>query len=403
MSVTPRPIATEAGTRSRAGGIFTALAAMAVGVVSAGMCERDQFTNHMLDSYFEHCRDDQPLYSHFFLLEDPAGVNSAAIDAVCRAYPSQTVQFIPCQPPVGVQGDNIVAIQFDWGGVGPAFPGCPNPTWSVDGSQRIHTHTVTADGTSVLTSLSFSQDFGSYVVEMAHPWTGEASVPLACDDPERRLLRVDGTSASGGNLNVDLAVFAPEISTDCDAGTGGLVVGLCNGAAPIAAVTPGRVYLQRGSCAALPVPDLRTPAWTFLADSDAQGHASVSFPAPAPEECIYLGATYRFDGQESPAIGGFVKIPDADCADADGDGVTTCDQDCDDLDPRAFPGNPEVCDAIDNDCDGEPDEGLGTLTCGRGACTRVIPACSDGVPQSCRPEPCHGTGRATPPFGPPSR
>ena len=39
--------------------------------------------------------------------------------------------------------------------------------------------------------------------------------------------------------------------------------------------------------------------------------------------------------------------------DADGDGVLAC-EDCDDSDPTVFPGAPEVCDGLDNDCDGSP-------------------------------------------------
>ena len=51
---------------------------------------------------------------------------------------------------------------------------------------------------------------------------------------------------------------------------------------------------------------------------------------------------------------------DADAAlnllDLDTDGYTTCDQpaDCDDVDPARWPGNPETCDGIDNNCDGQP-------------------------------------------------
>ena len=44
-------------------------------------------------------------------------------------------------------------------------------------------------------------------------------------------------------------------------------------------------------------------------------------------------------------------LGDACDDDRDGDGVNA-GPDCDDLNPAAFPGNPEVCDGFDNDCDG---------------------------------------------------
>ena len=51
------------------------------------------------------------------------------------------------------------------------------------------------------------------------------------------------------------------------------------------------------------------------------------------------------------------------------------------------PGDPtaEICDGIDNDCDGDVDEGLGTISCGLGACANSVEACIGGVPQTCVP------------------
>ncbi|MEC7984541.1 MAG: putative metal-binding motif-containing protein, partial [Myxococcota bacterium] len=43
--------------------------------------------------------------------------------------------------------------------------------------------------------------------------------------------------------------------------------------------------------------------------------------------------------------------------DLDGDGYDDS-EDCNDNDPQSYPGSEEICDGIDNNCDGEVDEGV---------------------------------------------
>ncbi len=47
--------------------------------------------------------------------------------------------------------------------------------------------------------------------------------------------------------------------------------------------------------------------------------------------------------------------------------------------------SPEVCNGLDDDCDGPEDEGLGTTTCGFGPCAKTVQNCEQGTPQTCDP------------------
>ena len=80
-------------------------------------------------------------------------------------------------------------------------------------------------------------------------------------------------------------------------------------------------------------------------------------PCPPPTDTAHC-VTSCTEGNDAAICGAVVAI------DADGDlhGDPLCAQapgdDCDETNPARFPGNPEICDAIDNDCNLFVDEGL---------------------------------------------
>ena len=96
-------------------------------------------------------------------------------------------------------------------------------------------------------------------------------------------------------------------------------------------------------------------------DADGDGHNSEAICGPANgDDCADDDPTI------SPSASEVCNAVDDDCdgsvpateLDDDGDGMAECEGDCDDTNADVFEGGGELCDGLDNDCDADIDEGF---------------------------------------------
>jgi hypothetical protein len=106
--------------------------------------------------------------------------------------------------------------------------------------------------------------------------------------------------------------------------------------------------------------------------TDADGDGVVEGDCAPDDAAVHPGVEEACDGVDNNCDGNIDEDFPWNYADADGDGAGDPDtfarcpasgawvedrSDCDDADATAYPGAPELCDGVDNDCDGAADEG----------------------------------------------
>ena len=132
-------------------------------------------------------------------------------------------------------------------------------------------------------------------------------------------------------------------------------------------------------------------------DDDGDGFLDGADCDPLDDE-VYPGGIEVCDGKDNDCAGG---VDDSlgttacglgPCSHSENNCVAGEPNECDPL----HGAEDEVCDGVDNDCNGEADDGLGTTTCGTGVCEKTVDNCAGGLPQSCVPlegqpgESCNG-------------
>ncbi|MBU0965655.1 MAG: S8 family serine peptidase [Proteobacteria bacterium] len=294
------------------------------------------------------------------------------------------------------------------GVAGLAFGACVMPVKVLDDSGA-GTSADLAEG------IAFAVARGASVINMSLGWSAKS--PITTDqilDPALAAAHEGGVTIvcaagnDGWRKNVSYPAISPYTIAVGAVDINGTVASYSNGGTGLDLVAPGGGDTVAGDGILQETFD--DAGWNYFyycGTSMATPHVTAAAamlyaedPTITPEEVRTALTTTASDlgtaGYDSNYGYGLLQVYAAltsvgQCADGDGDGWTTCDGDCDDSSRAVNPDVLEVCDGIDNNCDGDIDEGCEVCpdndgdnwsTCD-GDCNDSSVAVNPGVPEVC--------------------
>ena len=308
---------------------------------------------HQFNSYFV-CPDSGHVTAYAYSQTNPALTNSDSVDILCEGPDNGLCSGTA----MGVPGDGLAMIETDW--FLSQMNGCP--IFNAPPPQRLVVVAASGSqtGIAMIVSISGADPGLAYAIEAAHPFDPATVTiaPLSCG-------ATAGVAGFDGST-LTLQFTLPPVHTDCEPGSLGVFAGASCPDNFHPQVAFGPVYSLMQPCSD-PV-DFHIATWTNTGTTpDAAGRASIPYAIPPAGECRYFGSTALLDGVETPIVTGFVDVR-VDCNDDDGDGYSECTGDCNDANAAIHPGAPEICNGLDDNCNGQIDEGSDLDGDGVGIC-----------------------------------
>ncbi len=233
----------------------------------------------------------------------------------------------PCFPGPGNASDGIITVQGNWGALG--VTGCPVANVNGDAPNVAFATSIAGEGTAsyngvyTLASVGYSEIFGGYALDAAHPLTpdgsgfldlGSSGMPV----PRSTSLQPNGT----GQATVGLAWDAAVTHDDCLLNPLGSCTDFVGGTRPV--LGGYALYAKTGPCSAPPTSG-RLANWTAPNASPGQIATTSSLTATVTVpfdttgvNCTYVAVGLVVDGRPSASVSSPLVLTSHDC---DQDGV----------------------------------------------------------------------------------